>query len=214
MARHLSLEELIALGFELCGTYAVQDDGTIYNALPLTTPEKIGAFLSGVDGISGIARARRAAKFVLAGSASPLETALVMFLTLPYSLGGYGITQPQLNYRIDIPSSLMQVVRSRYFVCDLFWPEASLAIEYDSNLAHAGINRTVHDSMRQSVLTGLDISVVSVTWPQVKDRKAFEQLAHVVARQTHKRLQYKNPEFTRHHLNLRNKLLFSSGVKH
>lgn len=212
MAQQLSLEELIALGFELCGTYAIQNEGTVYDALPLTTPEKLKAFLSHISGAKGIAPARRAAKYIIAGSASPMETALAMFLTLPYSLGGYGFSQPQLNYRIDIPASLANVVRSHYFVCDLFWPDASLAIEYDSNLAHAGINRTVHDSMRQSVLTGIGISVLSVTWPQVKDRNAFEQLAHVVARQTRKRLQYKNPEFIRHHLNLRNKLLYPSAI--
>ena len=213
MAQQLSIEELISLGFELCGTYAIQEEGTAYNALPLSSPKKLGKFLSRVDGIKGIAVARRAAKYVIAGSASPLETALAMFLTLPYSLGGYGLPRPQLNHRIDIPASLTDFVHSRFFVCDLFWPDAFLAIEYDSNLAHAGVNKTVRDLMRRSILTALGISVLSVTWPQVKDRKALEQLAHLVARKTHKRLQYKNPDFTRHHLDLRNKLLYSSPVK-
>lgn len=209
MAAQLSLEELVALGFELCGTYAIQESHTVYNAIPLTTPERLRAFLSRADGIKGVTTARRALRYVIANSASPMETALVIFLTLPYSLGGYGIDQPQLNYRIDIPANLTCEVRSRYFVCDLLWPAYSLAIEYDSNLAHAGINRTVHDSMRRSVLTALGISVLSVTWPQVRDKRAFEQLARLVAMRTHKRLQYKDPEFTLQHLGLRNKLLFS-----
>lgn len=207
MATQLTLAELIALGFELCGTYAQQDDRTVFGGLPLSTPERIAAFLLHAENHRGIKMARRALKHVIAGSASPMETALTMFLTLPYSLGGYGIASPQLNYRIDIPASMARTVDSHYYVCDLYWKEAALAIEYDSNLAHSGINKTVRDAMRRSVLTALGISVLSVTWPQVKNKDALKQLAHLVAKKTHKRLQYSDPEFTLRHLALRSTLL-------
>lgn len=213
MASRISLEELIALGFELCGTYALLNGETIYQSIPLTTVNKLQAFMVRAKGFRGSVAARRAMKYILDRSASPMETALTMLLTLPNSLGGYGVAQPQLNYRINIPSSLADTVESHYYVCDLFWKDSSLAIEYDSNLAHAGINKTVRDHMRRSVLTALDISVLSVTWPQVKDKKAFDQLVRLVAKKTHKRLQCKDPRFAQRHTALRNKLLFSPRSK-
>lgn len=210
MATLLTLEELIALGFELCGTYAIQGDRTVFDAHPLSSPERIDALLARSAGLRGVKKARRAMRYVLAGSASPMETALTMFFTLPYSLGGYGLKRPKLNHRIDIPLKLKSKVESAYYVCDLFWERAKLAIEYDSNLAHAGVNKTVRDAMRRSVLTALGISVLSVTWPQVKNAEALNQLAHLVAEKTHKRLQYAKSNFRlRHHI-LRRRLLFSS----
>lgn len=212
MADALPFAQLIALGFELCGTYAAYGDLTHYNVFPLTTPEKLQAFLARASGFKGVKQARRALRYILPASASPMETNLAMLLSLPYALGGYGFAQPQMNYRIEIPNTVKRRGSSRYFKCDLYWESANLAIEYDSDLAHAGINSTVRDALRRSILTSIDISILSVTKPQIMNSGAFNQLAHLIAHKMKKRLQYVDPGFTLRHLELRDLLLFDKGA--
>lgn len=211
MATVLSLEQLIVLGYELCGTYACLGDATCYGVHPLSSPRKIGVFLGNATGSRGVVKARRALRYILANSASPMETALSMLLTLPHLLGGYGIEAPRLNHRIDLSASLKRTTSHSFFVCDLYWEQERLAIEYDSDLAHAGINKTVQDAMRRSLLTGMGISVLSVTNPQIKNDRAFDQLAHVVAKRVGKRLRYDEREFAARRRKLRSALLFPSS---
>lgn len=209
MAEKLSIDELIALGFELCGTYARSEEETLYNAFPLTSREKLVSFVDRCAGFRGVKKARRALQYVIDGSASPMETALAMMLSLPYSLGGFGIEQPVLNYHIDLSAYLKKVTTGTYYVCDLYWENARLAVEYDSDFAHSGVNKTAKDAMRRSVLTTHGVSVLSVTRPQVMNSQAFYELAHLVGKQTGKRLQYDVKVFRKAHWRLRDKLLRS-----
>lgn len=209
MAKELTLEHLISLGYELCGTYSCSKGETFFNVYPLTTVKKLRHFLFQAKGVAGIKKARRAVQFIADNSASPMETALSMMLHLPYSLGGFGIQKPEHNSRIEIPASFRKKVPHSFFVCDLYWKDSRLAIEYDSDLAHSGIYKTAQDAMRRSILTALDISVLSVTRPQIMDESSMRQLAHLVAAKTQKRLRYHEPEFSRKHRALRKVLLFS-----
>jgi very-short-patch-repair endonuclease len=207
MASLLPIEKLIALGFELCGSYARSSQGTFFDTRPLTTPRKLVEFLSRATGFRGIKQAKRALQYILPYSASPMETALTMQLCLPYLLGGYGIPKPRLNRRINLPNKVKERSYSSFYVCDLYWEDDALAIEYDSNFAHAGINKTVKDAMRRSILTGIGISVLSVTWAQVLDREALDKIARIVARGTGKRLRCSDPSFRQRQQHLRSLIL-------
>lgn len=66
-----------------------------------------------------------------------METLLALLLYLPNNLGGYGLKKPKLNYRVDAPASLRELADRSYCLCDLCWPEANLAVEYDSRLHHS-----------------------------------------------------------------------------
>ena len=90
MASVLSLERLIALGFELCGTYRRASTFGLarYDATPLTSPGVLASFIEKSPQFKGVKKARRALSFILAGSASPRESELAMLLCLPYGLGG------------------------------------------------------------------------------------------------------------------------------
>lgn len=195
MASLLPIEKLIAFGFELCGSYARSSQGTLFGTRPLTTPRKLAEFLSRATGFHGIKQAKRALRYILPRSASPMETALTMQLCLPYLLGGYGLPKPKLNKRIDLPSNARKQAHSSFYVCDLYWENEALAIEYDSDFAHAGINKTVQDALRRSILTGVGISVLSVTWAQVLDADALNKIAHIIANNTGKRLRCNDPSF-------------------
>lgn len=207
MANRLSLARLIQLGCELCGTYAQQDAGpAVRRDVALTSVDRLRAFVEAAPGAYGRAKASRALRFVLDGAASPMETALVLLLCLPYRLGGYALEQPQLNYRVNVPNRQRKLADRGYCECDLCWPGSHLAVEYDSALYHLDPERQESDARRRGTLVSLGFTVLTVSRMQVMDGGAFNRLAHQVANLTGKRLRYVDPGFTRAHLALREEL--------
>ena len=203
MASKLTLANLIQLGFELCGTYSLRKDGPAApRKKPLTSSDKLKAFVAKAAGAPGCKKAVRALRYVLDGSASPKETELAMYLCLPYALGGYGIERPRLNYHIDIPPSMRKFSNKSYCVCDLCWPDANLVFEYDSKLHHSGEGQRARDSKRSNTLISLGYTVVSVTSIQIGSGEDVNKLAQIAAKFTGKRLRYRDPGFTRKHWEL------------
>lgn len=213
MAGRLTLVQLVLLGCELCGTYVLADQGPAYRRdAPLTSASKLRSFAERACGAYGRKAALRAARYVLDGSASPMETVLALLLSLPNNLGGYGICRPKLNHSVDIPRSLRKVADRSYCECDLCWPDRGLCLEYDSRLYHTDPERQESDARRRSTLASLGLTVVTVSRGQVMDSAALNRLAHQVAKLTGKRLRYKDPQFTRAHLALREELFDALGL--
>ena len=208
MAREMTVAQLVLLGLELCGTYALAENGpAISREAPLTTAAKLRAFVEAAAGAPGRATALRATRYLLDGSASAMETLLALLLYLPNNLGGYGLKKPKLNYRVDAPASLRELADRSYCLCDLCWPEANLAVEYDSRLHHSEPGRQSSDARRRSTLIALGFTVITVFPGHITDSGTFNRLARQVAKLTGKRLRYHDPEFTRKHLELREQLL-------
>ena len=213
MANRLSVTQLMMLGYELCGTYVLVDKGPAPRRdAPLTTVAKLRAFAEGAPNARGRKKALRALRSVLDRSASPMESVLAMLLSLPYSLGGYGLAQPSLNFRVDVPPRFRKLADRTYCACDLCWPEARLAVEYDSRLHHADPERQESDARRRSTLTSLGFTVVTVSRAQAMDSGSFNRLAHQLAKLLGKRLRYVDPGFTHTHLGLRDELLEAVGM--
>lgn len=209
MASRISLTKLIQLGFELCGTYALVDPRkpAVAREAPLTSVAALRAFLGCAPEVHGRKKALRAVQYIRDGSASPMETAVALLLCLPYRLGGYGLTWPLLNHRIDVPQTARRMASKSYCVCDLYWPEARVAVEYDSNLWHSESSQIVRDSKRRNTLIAMGLTVVTITGHQVWDGGELNSAAHLLAKLTGKRLRYRDPEFTHKHLALREELL-------
>lgn len=205
MASVWSLPKLIELGYELCGTYDVSN-GQVRECLPLTSVDKLLAYAESAGLVYGRKKALRALRYVSNGSASPRETILAMSLCLPYALGGYGLPMPSLNHRVNLNARARRIAGRKYLVCDLYWPDAKLDVEYDGEL-HVEAERVSKDSMRRDALLSMGIKVVTITNWQLNDGGEMNALAHVAAECLGKRLRYKDPGFTRVHLALRNELL-------
>lgn len=203
-ARSLGLAKTIELGYELCGTYDISVDD-LRECAPLTSVERLTAFVEAVGAVHGKRTAVRALRYVVDGSASPRETILTMLLCLPYSLGGYGIPMPLLNYKVDLGKREQRIAGRGSLRCDLYWPDAKLAVEYEGQI-HAEPDRISKDSMRRDALISRGITVVTVTKWQLNDGGELNGIAHVIAERVGKRLRYKDPEFTRASLALRREL--------
>ena len=189
MASVLSLERLIALGFELCGTYRRASTFGLarYDATPLTSPGALASFIDKSPQFKGMKKARRALPCILAGSASPRESELAMLLCLPYSLGGYGLPHPTMNAEMPLPKNVAATGRSS-LRCDLYWPAARLDVEYDSAEFHSAARLLANDSMRRIALESMDVTSVNLTAEHLRRASLFDEAAQGIARILGKRV--------------------------
>ncbi|MCL2826363.1 MAG: hypothetical protein FWD72_03050, partial [Eggerthellaceae bacterium] len=134
-------------------------------------------------------------------------TKLAMFLTLPFKLGGYGFSMPKLNHRITLPKSARGYFSKKYYVCDLFWPDGKVAVEYDSDQNHTGSERIANDSNKRNALAMAGVRVVSITRLQLFSSSEFESSARTIALHLGRRLFSKKSGFPAAHRELRKLLL-------
>ena len=182
-ALEVEFADLVKLGYEIVGSYrlALSSGQGFQSASPLATYRQLSVFSSQSE-LPGARRAAKALRFVAPGSASPMETALSMVLTMPNSKGGYGLPMPQLNAAVDVPRADWRVAFGRQFQCDLLWPEADFVVEYDSDMFHASSAKIAHDAKRRNALSSLGITVITVTRAQFSSIHGLDQVASQVAK--------------------------------
>ena len=99
MAEVLDCPRLVKLGDELCGIYGIETVGIVDfdRTSPFTTVKRLERFLLKAECMPGLVKARKAVRHIAPGSASPMETAIVLLFCLPPRLGGYGLPRPVMN---------------------------------------------------------------------------------------------------------------------
>jgi len=185
---------------------------TLYGLPQLTNTKALKALTARMAGVYGQKNAARALRYIADGSASPMETILFLFLTLPHKIGGYGLPIPELNMRIDLGKLTRQGLQradKAHYKCDLFWPDANVAIEYDSDQYHTGADRIANDSKRRFDLDALGIDVITVTKSQIRNAEEFDDMGKRIAKKLGKRLRYTNPDFLKARRELRRSLLYN-----
>ena len=218
MARELSLIKLIELGTEFCGSYSLsgahsadlrQNDGekAVFGIPALSSVKKLSAFVERMKGFPGHAKATKALPYILGNSGSPMETALVMLLTLPYRFGGFGLPAPELNSTVRPLKSAKRSSSKKFYRCDLFWPDYDLAVEYDSDAEHTGSLRIAEDSKRRNTISSLGILMIIVTKQQIYSDLEFEKVAMLLASNLGRQLRYQKKEFVKNHRELRKQML-------
>lgn len=208
-ARELTVPLLAEMGFELCGSYRIypSDPKGFVEREPLMTCDRLTKFVESVGGAKGATMARRATAFVRNGSRSPMETVVVLLLCLPPRYGGYGLPMPFLNYRVNVSRNAQNASSNGYYLCDAFWPEARLDVEYDSDLVHTGSSRISHDAKRRNGLTSMGVTVITITRGQVFDCEEMDKVAHAVAQRIGRRLRLDGREWVQRRAELRRRLL-------
>lgn len=196
MASKLSIEQLIALGCELCGQYVLLPENVTHpgaldempkRLYPLTNTRKIAAFLKAAEKARGKEKAIRALKYVIDGSRSPMETMTYMLLCLPAMMGGYGLPKPELNATIPLNDEAKTIARRQHCEGDLCWPDVQLDIEYHGEV-HVGAAQMKSDVGRELGIEHMGWRVITVTSPQVFDSDQFEVVAKEAAAKIGKRL--------------------------
>lgn len=199
MANRLDLLSLIKLGMELCGTYAPCPFADRFDERqPVTNKDKLLSVCNRAAdaGIRGAATARKALRWVVDGSNSPAETALVLFLCLPVRMGGYGFSFPDMNPKTPLGVRASKMHGHPSMRCDLHWVKANTAIEYDSDQEHLTSQSAARDAGRRNVLGYKDITVITVRKPMIAAPSAFDDVARQLAHQLGRRLRPHDLEFT------------------
>lgn len=181
MAEYLSLHELIALGFEYCGTYSLQahEKQCVFGVAPLTSAARLKRFVERLPSARHVEKARKAASLVRDGSASPMETALYMTMCLSRKMGGYALPCAILNYRVALNEKARKIYKREYCLCDLYFPEAGVDLEYDGRDYHFG--KDASDRARAVALGIMGCAYVSVSAIQYRDEAALFQIARQIA---------------------------------
>ncbi|MDO4442462.1 MAG: hypothetical protein Q4B69_01110 [Slackia sp.] len=212
MARSLSVERLAVAGTELCSRYAISDEGFLSSREPLTSRSRLESFIERAKGAYGVDRARRALRFVVDDSASPMETVLALLLSMPRALGGYGLPKPVMNMRINAAEyergMLGSAARPNFFKGDICWPKANVCVEYDSDAFHTGSDRIAHDSWRRSELGLTGFSVITVTKGQLYDCDSLDRVARLLAKSIGVRVRKEDAGYKERQRRLREVLLY------
>lgn len=215
VAAELSPVEAIWLGFELCGSYAL--DAANYNLAPLTSVDRLATQLARLRGVvptARLARVQRQLVHIKNDSASPAETQLAMLYALPRAWGGMGFAHPVLNCVVTPTKRQAAGVAQPSFRCDLFWPHARVGVEYDSDAFHTGAERIARDAARRNALEYVGVTVVVVTKDQLYDAGAFCRTAEQLAAHLGVRLRLRDRSYdwgARYH-DLRSQLLYRDSV--
>jgi very-short-patch-repair endonuclease len=193
LANYLNLHQLILLGLQMCAHCVGEPSRAI------STKYRLDAFLKKTPGHYGHKKAVRALKYIQNGSASIMESIVFMVLTLPNSLGGYGLDGVQFNHEIIFDSGSSQ---KRCFA-DLYYSKAKVAVEYDSFTHHNTPKEQSKDLIRATTLKKHGIEVIRFGTQQLYDKNKCEDFALSVASSIGKRVRIRCKGFYREHNKIR-----------
>ena len=183
LARSLSVEALALVACELCGLYSMKPDGSDFvSAKHVSSVASLLSFASSAESYPGNAKAKKALSFSVDRSASPAESELVALLCAKQTLGGYGLPLPMMNYRVDVVGEGRKCTPRKFFMLDLFWQNACLDVEYDSDAFHTSAAGISSDAERRNALQAMGFSVITVTNGQVSSPDLLDDAACAIAR--------------------------------
>lgn len=166
--QHLEHFDIISLGYELCGTYVLDDswDGLTCTEKPLTSTEKIGRLTDSIHRVTGIKRARNLLKYVNGLSNSPMETVLAMLVSLPTTMGGLGLGPISMNHPVATPVGRRRV--------DIGFTRQRVGLEYQGKEFHS-IEAAGRDARRQNKIVGSGFTILNVWYEDLVDEHLFQQ---------------------------------------
>ena len=175
LGRELDVVGWLLLAYEFCGTYTL--DPSVPRGFkerePLTSAAQVAEAAERLDGMKGIKTVRGGLRYLRDGSASPMETAIALMLSLPRRLGGAGIGGFEMNGSVVLGDAARKLYPRETCRCDLRFPAKQLALEYDSDAEHSTDAQKDSDALRRAALALEGIEVVSVRWEQVRTREGM-----------------------------------------
>ena len=176
----LGLSELIAVGYEYCGCYAIDPltGHATFGLNPVTTVERLRNFVDACPGIRGVKMARKAIEYVRGNSASPMETALHMRFSLMARMGGYGLPVSQLNHEVKLNANARRIYKRGSVRFDLFFAEAKLDVEF-----HGGDHESkmASDAARDAAIKCMGFDTATITIKQYRDYLAMGEIVRSIA---------------------------------
>ncbi|MBQ6587002.1 MAG: hypothetical protein IJH83_09420 [Coriobacteriales bacterium] len=208
LAPKLYLVKLVLLGLELCGYYSIDPslERGYRQHQPYSSFTKLWDLIWGLDYIV-TSKIQRAMACITDGVASPMEARLVATLCLPYRNGGYAVPVPLANERILLSDNTRQTYGWSSCTCDLFWPDARFAVEYQGK-DHDEPETASKDVQKALILRAEGIECMAVDYAQLVDAGKRAAFAEMVAKHVGKRVRPTIADFDERRIALGKKLGF------
>lgn len=170
--------ELMGLGCELCGTYSFEpghDGGCGFGLDPLATSSEVSSYLAASGGRHGAKLARRAAKMILDGSASPMESILGLMLSNPPRYGGVSLTFGALNRPIDLSNDPRGLLMHRSMRPDIRFDRFGISLEYNGRDSHAQERSMRDDKLRIEDYSTMGDTLFILRSEDLRDTSSLER---------------------------------------
>lgn len=196
LERLATLLQLIALASEFCGNYARDPLKPMaeechydkpHQCGRFVTPEELNEFLRVAPPMDGIGLARKAAKYAIDESGSPMETLSFLAWTLPPRMAGLSMRKPLVNEQLVIEDRRLREQLDRESLRpDFQWPEFHTLVEYLGDENHASHDARVRDKNRLKNYLAADYKPFFLMFDDVGSVAAFNETALRIARELEK----------------------------
>ena len=188
MGNFISEMRLAETGLNLCGRYYKNlDTGKIDDRRELlTTPERIEQYLKKVPDLRGSGKARKALRWVVGNSGSPMESKVKLQFANPLWTGSMGLPFTHMNYDVTA-GRLTGLTKQNDFCIDLANPILKEGLEYDGEESHLDPSK---DKRRRNALEALGWHVTPIDKSVLYNPEATKQAGLQIARRLGMRIQF------------------------
>lgn len=187
MASRLSEVRLAEIATELCGRYYLSPGEVKERSAYLTSVESLRAYLDQLPSVKGGAKARRALRYALDNSASPMEGKTMLQFCMPLRYGAFNLPFDKMNY--DIKAGRNRALSEQdSFSVDLASKAFCTAIEYDGKDSHPDSGK---DKRRRNMLRALGWTIFPLEQDVLYSPVVTEKFALQVAKCVGYRMQRK-----------------------
>ena len=193
VASKLDFIGTILAGSALCSNYFLNQNGhggvSQRQNGPLTNRAAIAKFLATQGRKRGIIPAKRALQHIVEKARSPRETSLALLLCLPYNLGGFNLGTVELNRPIELENrygeKITRIPDLTIQLKDKRQKRATVLLDYDPAVTHAGDQRVMRDLDRENELvTGVQCPHFSVSGEMLKSFSSVQGLVRQIREST------------------------------
>lgn len=193
IASKLDFIGTILAGSALCSDYFLNQNGhggvSQRQNGPLTNRAAIAKFLATQERKRGIIPAKRALQHIVEKARSPREASLALLLCLPYNLGGFNLGTVELNRPIELENrygeKITRIPDLTIQLKDKRRKQATVLLDYDPAVTHAGGQRVTRDLDRENELvTGVQCPHFSVSSEMLKSYESVQGLVRQIRAST------------------------------
>lgn len=157
---------------------------TLWKRPPLTTADQMRITLDSLSRVPNLDIARKAARWAIDGSGSPLESKWALMTGVEAYNGGEAWRNMMLNRRIVIPFELRDLAGQSRCIADQFLPDSNVVVEINGRGFHADRDGFIIHSGRRSALEALGFNVFDINYDQMRNLNSLDAIIETIARRT------------------------------
>lgn len=166
-------EEDDGIPWELCFNTARQPTW-LWRRPPLTSQERLSAFLESKQGARGAKRMRRLLENVIDGSASPIESKALIMLCGSTWIGGEAWQKPWPNRRLEFPPDVQRLSGQSYAIPDAMWIDLRFIVECQGRAFHTDEQGFEVKSGKRAGLEAMGFEVREITDAQMRNLESWD----------------------------------------